>query len=580
MIHATKPVFITLAFSLLVSFPHQASAAAKRPAARSGGGGVYLSTPNPTNPLEHNNRAVELGSKGLWPDAIREHELAVTGDPNNKEFRTNLSAAQLRYGDILAGRKDNYNAMKQYRGALYVDPNNGVADEHLDECLKRIGKDPTSFKVRSGIAEDADSSGDYETAIVEYRKTVKMSDSGPNHANLGRVLLKAGKVVDGYSELKIAAGKTWEERDQKELGACHRQLGDILKEFAYIAKNDGRGTVGMKRLLNAGIEYRRAVTLNSADLDAVRSLIEVARDAVAISPSFDNHLTLAGAYQLAGDFDHAKMEYESCYKLNPNSTVLPAARKSFYLSVVKSPLASPAMLASTMQKVDASLQKNPADPELLYLYGRGKEAQGDKEAALTAYKKAAEINAYVNPDLQQGISRLSGGPVEAPTTKTAIAAPKESKEREDKTKNLLQYADIEKKLVAGDIDNAQQQLLELVQKDPQNGRAWLLLGNTHEKKSDLDQAIVAYRQASLLKEKDADSALRQINTARVQPMMKEADQAIGEKNWVKASSSLREALSIGPELPFVHRKMAEVLKQLGDNKEADKELKKAAELEK
>lgn len=579
MHHAHKYVSLAIILSLLF-LPQAAQSAAKRASGRPGGG-VYLNTPNPTNPLEHNNRAVELGSKGLWPDAIREHEAAVGGDPNNKEFRTNLSAAQLRYGDILAGRKDNYNAIKQYRGALYVDPNNGVADEHLDETLKRIGKDPFNIKVRLGFAEDADVSGDYETAIVEYRKSVKMSDEGPNHARLGRVLLKAGKVVDGYSELKIAAGKTWEEKDQKELGACHRQLGDTLKEFAFIAKNDGRGTIGMKRLLNAGIEYRRAVTINPADADAIRSLIEVAREAVAISPSFDNHLTLAAAYQLAGDFEHAKMEYEKCYKLNPSSPVLPVARKSFYLSIVKSPLASPAILANTMQKIDASLQKNPSDPELLYLYGRGKEAQGDKEAALTSYKKAAAINAYVNPDLQQGISRLGGGPApEATPSKTATAPAAETNAKEEKAKNLLQYADIEKKMLAGDVDSAQQQLLELVQKDSKDGRAWLLLGNIHEKKGDLDQAIVEYRQASLLKEKDADSALRQINTARVQPMMQEAEKAISEKNWVKASSSLREALSMGPELPFVHRKMAEVLKQLGDNKEADKELKKAAELEK
>src|SRR5262245_60501006 len=42
-----------------------------------GGSGVVLQTPPPRNPLEHNNRGVELGSKGLWPDAIREHEEAL-----------------------------------------------------------------------------------------------------------------------------------------------------------------------------------------------------------------------------------------------------------------------------------------------------------------------------------------------------------------------------------------------------------------------------------------------------------------------------------------------------------------------
>src|SRR5579883_1747551 len=67
-----------------------------------GPGGVILQTPPPGNPLEHNNRAVELGSKGLWADAIREHEIALNGDPENPTFRMNLSSAQLHYADMLA----------------------------------------------------------------------------------------------------------------------------------------------------------------------------------------------------------------------------------------------------------------------------------------------------------------------------------------------------------------------------------------------------------------------------------------------------------------------------------------------
>ena len=83
-----------------------------------------MTTPNPTNPLEHNNRAVELGSKGLWADAIREHEIALEGDPYNEQFKTNLSGACLRYGDMLASKKKYYEAMVQYRKALFADPAN------------------------------------------------------------------------------------------------------------------------------------------------------------------------------------------------------------------------------------------------------------------------------------------------------------------------------------------------------------------------------------------------------------------------------------------------------------------------
>jgi len=577
--------------SFAVSLEPQAALAAGKkavrraaPAAGGGGGGVVLQTPEPRTPTEHNNRGVELGMKGLWPDAIREHEVALSEDPNNKEFRTNLSGAQLRYGMILAGRKDYYNAMKQLRGALYVDPNNSPAEEQLDACLKATGKNPDNLKVRQGMAEDADSSQDYETSIVEWRKCVKMADDGPNHYQLGCVLKKAGKVVDAYSELKLAVGKTWDAKDKNDLAACHRQLADILKEYAYKAKESGRGTVGLTRLSNAGIEYRRAVTVNDADADAVRSLIEVAREAVAIRPSFDNHLMLAGAYLLGSDFDRAKMEYEECWKLNPNSNDLAKGRRAYYLRVCKSPLASPAQLNSTLQKVYDSLQKTPSDAELLYIFGRGKETQGDREAALDAYQRAAAINAYVYPDLQQRIRAVGGAGTEVATAQTPGQKPAPGKppaaQKDDTAKSLIAYGEIEKKMREGDYDGAQKQLMAIVEKNPKEGRAWLLLGNTHEKKGDLDQAEVAYRQASYLKEPDADSALRQINSSRIQPYMKQAEDAINEKNWVAAASSLREAASLAPNLPIVHRKLSEVLRQLGDNKEADRELKKATELDK
>jgi len=299
----------------------------------SGGGLVKLTSPTPRTPLEHNNRGVELGSKGLWPDAIREHEEALQADSDNKEFRTNLSAAQLRFGDVLANKHDYSAAIKQYRGALYVDPDNAPADEHLSASLRAIKKNPDDINVRMRMGEDAELSGDYETAIVEYRKCIKMRDDGPNYARLGRVFLKAGKVVDGFDELKTAVGKGWETKDKLELGACHRQLGDILAKYADIAFRQGRKMEGMQRLLNAGIEYRRAVTINTSDADAARSLVKVAREAVAFKPSYDNHMTLGGAYQLVGDFQHAKMEYEECGKLNPNAADLATARASYRLAL-------------------------------------------------------------------------------------------------------------------------------------------------------------------------------------------------------------------------------------------------------
>lgn len=87
-------ILVTAATCLFVTAPGAEAAkrgGARRPAGGGGGGGggggVMLQTPEPNTPIEHNNRAVELGSKGLWPQAIKEHELALASDRSNPETR-------------------------------------------------------------------------------------------------------------------------------------------------------------------------------------------------------------------------------------------------------------------------------------------------------------------------------------------------------------------------------------------------------------------------------------------------------------------------------------------------------------
>jgi tetratricopeptide (TPR) repeat protein len=573
--------------------------------------GVTLTTPEPKTPIEHNNRGCELGMKGLWEPAIHEHELALNADPENHQFRVNLSSAQMLYARQLASKGKIYEAMNHYRESLYVDPSNAEADQALDVLVERT-LHKNDLATRMNEADKADIAGNYVTAIVEYRKCVMMSDTGAVRARLGRVLLKQGKVVEGFSEIKAAVAKPWAASENNDLADCHRQLAEILKEFAFKARDRGDMGRALKRLENAEIEYRRAVTLNPLNSDAIAGLVEVAREGVAIKPSFDNHLTLAGAYQLAGDYERAKMEYEACWKLDRNNSVLAAARRSFHLAVVSHPR-SPVILAATVQKIEDSLKQTPNDPELLYILGRGKEAQGEIEQALRAYETAAAINPLIYPDLKDRIASLiNGGQKPAPlntaittagtqpagatagatgaaTAATAAAGVNQSSIGAgaastglgiDVIKNLNAYAEIENKMRTNDLDGAEKLASALVEKDPHNGKGWLILGRIAEKKSDLDTASVSYRQAADLKEPEAKAALEQIDSSRVQPMLKEAELAAKQNNWVMAAANLKDAVTLAPNLIIVHRKLAEALKQLGDTKGSQRESKKADELEK
>jgi tetratricopeptide (TPR) repeat protein len=230
------------------------------------------------SPTEHNNRAVELGSKGLWQDAIREHLAAVQGDPESHYFRTNLSSAYLHYADILASRKDWNEAIKNYREALHSDPNNAPAAAHLDYSLKAIGKNPVDYSTRAGIADDAREAGDWSTAEVEYRRCIAMKDSAVLRFRLGSVLNKQGKLAEAFEELRAAINMKWAASENSECSDCHCMMGDILWNVTLKAKKEERSEVYLKRLNNAGLCYKRAVTINPANESAMQGMINVGRE--------------------------------------------------------------------------------------------------------------------------------------------------------------------------------------------------------------------------------------------------------------------------------------------------------------
>lgn len=589
---------VTLAASAIIIRPSDAEAAPRK----GGGGSVYLTTPNPQNPLEHNNRAVELGSKGMWQQAIAEHELALEGDPENITFRRNLSGAELRYADALRAAKNTQAAVTHYRKALFADPGNAPADSNLDWCLNSLGRTPTDAAYRLDLAAKAEATpGHFEDAVVEYRKAAKLNDSGANHYRLGRCLIRGGKILEGYEALLVALRKDWPKDDSTQLSECHGLLGDTLKDFAYKAKSYTDRTIFTRRLNNAGMEYRRAVTVNPSNMDAVRGLTEVGREAVAIAPTFKNQMLLGGAYLLQADFDHAKVCYEKAWRAEPTNPELAKARIAYHQAVVETPLSSPMRLAETVQKVDDLIKLNPNDAQLWYILARGRDRQGEKAGAIEAAQKAIALNKFVNPNLVPFYNNLTGqtpaatataatgagasatpavGPDGKPlpaatnTTASSAGAPKPAAD------NTAAYAKIETLIKDNKLDEAVKEADTLAGTSPSDGKVWLLEGTAMEKQGKLDDAATCYRQASGLKAAGAAEALNKVNSLRVQPLLQDVDKLVGEKNYAGALALIKEAIVMAPNLASLHRKAAEIYKLMGDEGEAARENKKADEVEK
>jgi len=603
-------IFLSSALALTVSLSAlQASDA--RPKRSSGGGGgggggsgVVLQTPNPTNPMEHNNRGVELGSKGLWPDAIREHEAALNGDPNNSTFRQNLSSAHLRYGDLLAGKHKWYEAIREYREALYCDPNNAPADYNLDNAIKAMGKDPTNYKVREAMADDADISGQFPVAIVEFRKCVRMRDNGMSNYRLARALYKQGKQVEAYEQLRTAINKEWKlPEEKKELSTCHQLMGEILWDVTQAAKKDGRGKIYLKRLYNVGTCYRRAVTINKDNSDAVRGLIEAAKEAVAVKDSFDNHMMLAGGYLLGGDLQRAKAEYARCWQLQPKSPALHKARRVYHMIVVKSPIASPPLIQDTLSKVQKELDVNPDDPELLVIYAYGKQKLGDEETSKMAFKKALSINPYILQDdkntgknveeqlakekekkAKTKIAKAEGedgeeaGGDEEKAADAAGASGDDKKkdlpkaqEKPKVAKNKALYDELEGYLAKNDFENGIKKANDYVDKNPEDGHMWLLLAHLYYKSGDREAALAGYRTAAAMNEPGVDKLVTQVENIRVQEDLVAARNLISGGKDIEGRNLLKEITRKAPKFIDGHRDYLNILRKLNEKEEAEKE---------
>ncbi len=587
----SKPLAFALVSLIFSTASPHCQAQAK---GRGGGGGVYLTTPEPTNPLEHNNRAVELGTKGLWDAAIREHEIALDGDPENTMFRRNLSGAHLRYADILASKKNYTAAIDHYRKALFADEHNGPADGNLDRCLANLGKNPLDQSYRLSLAEGADKSGHFIDAVVEYQKCLRLSDSGANHYKLGRCLLRGGKIMEGYDQLIQALRKSW-PKDDPLLVDCHLLLADTLKDFAYKAKAYPDKTVYIKRLNNAFVEYRRAVMLNPINGEALSGMAETAREAVALNPSFRNLLNLGAAYLLSGDYDRAKVNYEKAWRLEPTNPDLAKARMAYHRAIAEAPvgITSNLRVAESEQKIQDMLAKEPNNVQLLYILARLKEKLGDKESAIELLEKAKSISAFLEPAVIPSLDRLKGvasggtetggkpalGPDGKPvaSSTTAQAAAEKAKAEAEAAKK---YGEVESLLSSGKLDEADKEIESLLAANAADGKAWMFKGTLLEKKGNIDDASVSYRQAAGFKISGAEEALIRLEESRVKPLVQDADKYLAEKKQVEAAEILREAARLAPKLPSVHKKLAELLRSMGETKEAEKEEQKVKDMEK
>jgi tetratricopeptide (TPR) repeat protein len=114
--------------------------------------------------------------------AIDKFEEALKLDAKAPTAKENLSTAL----NNLAISKDTApdKVLDLLRLALYVNPENKIAQTNLNSFLRSKGYDPTSFDVRSKLAQECISKHNFKGAIVEYRTALAIKGDPETHKKL------------------------------------------------------------------------------------------------------------------------------------------------------------------------------------------------------------------------------------------------------------------------------------------------------------------------------------------------------------------------------------------------------------
>ena len=338
------------------------------------------------------NEGVRLHKNKEYLEALKYFEEALSIEPNNVIVRQNISIAHNNYGKYLTERTDYDKGLKEFRWAIYLDPQNKTADANLDALLRQKGVKADDPQARAQLGDKLRSDANFELALIEYQKALSLSKTpDPNH------LISIGDI---YYIMYLREGQRTNDIS-KAIESYKKALA--IKETARAHIKVGDGLLALKDVVNAIVHYRKAVELEPASLDAQTANVRGWNEAVRLAPLIpENHIGLAQALQEKKDFINAEEEFNQALKLDPENVVakkglellaqdkLKAEAYKFLDEALR--LQSEGKYDEAIDQYVKAIEINSKDSRLHYNVGTAFQAKGDLEHAGRAYKKALEID--------------------------------------------------------------------------------------------------------------------------------------------------------------------------------------------
>jgi tetratricopeptide (TPR) repeat protein len=276
-----------LAFSLAILFQLPAAAAAQAGSPASG----EASTPSPAAAPETPNRAdayyhfqmghldedmaASTGSAEMVDKAIEEYKAALKDDPNSSYLALSLAELYARTGNIR-------DAVRQAQDIITRDPDNLDAHRLLGHIyLRSVSalQRGTSAKEQASVLA---------LAVAEYQQIVRLDPTSiEDHLLLGRLYRLNGETAKAEGEFRSAVKlQPDSEEAVSTLALLYNEEGDparALNILLAVPESDRtsriQSVIGytysqQKDYAHAVDAYRKAVSLDSDDLDATRGLAE------------------------------------------------------------------------------------------------------------------------------------------------------------------------------------------------------------------------------------------------------------------------------------------------------------------
>jgi tetratricopeptide (TPR) repeat protein len=477
------------------------------------------------------NRA-ELASK-----AISEYRLAIDADPTSEYLTAGLAELYFRTGRIR-------DAVLQAQDILKVNPNDLEAHKLLGRIYLRSMGD-----VQAGNGTD----NILKLAIEQYEQIVKLEpENVDDHLLLGRLYGLNNDLQKAEAEYKLAVKlQPDSEEAVTTLALLYNQEGDSARAAQTLSSIPDAArsaklyaalgaTYEQQKNYNKAIEaYRKAITLDRDNLDAIRGLAQNLMFDGQTSAALEQYKIIADAnpedaeafismaeiYRKTGKFDLALDNLKKAQSMVQDSLEVPYNIAAVYQSQGRYDEAIPVLqeLLKKSEKPESSYSQSEKNNRAVFLERLGTvyRDNGNNQLAIETFRKMLTLGA---DNEERGYQQLIDTEREAKQWQQATEVAKEATEKLPNNRGLrmvyaAQLAD------QGQSDSALQQVRSLLKGTPEDREVYVTLGQMYSRLKRWPEAEESLAKAQQLSTKPEDQEYVQFLMGSMYERQKKNDKA-------------------------------------------------------